>query len=468
MYCTSCGGALETGWAHCPKCGEPFKVAEDKAIDGDHEHNYSSQKEVMNLFTFDAWRAANTPPLIFTDAVVTGFNFTAQDQLDEYERFGRFFLNNAKSFNGWKSKGMPLTLGGSTRSDVESQNSGWRSLSSAIARKEIQKRYPDDRFAEIWQKSGEPKVWIVDEEIAFIDKYEEFKFYRGSMSGDDFDRLFDTGFPELSRFIANGNGKTKSTSKKGAKSDETEVSYTQAEKELDERWFKAYLAAGSPQLVRRKGKIEPLNALSAEEKRAFTLAYLPPLAAEIWQAAGEPDLDAFADSLESHLSEMSEQGPQVEQITSDAEFKRWATRDQFKVWKQRGRPTAVVVDGEYACYQIQLTFEKVRGVQMSGDMVDLWYWAGCPPIETWDYQLSLSQHHETTMAALGFIQQQQSNWGSIFSGIGEALGQVAQAAGQGSSQRSGPKSTIIWGLGGVGRCSRCGSEVSGSVCRYCQ
>jgi hypothetical protein len=146
-------------------------------------------------------------------------------------------------------------------------------------------------------------------------------------------------------------------------------------------------------------------------------------------------------------------------LNSDAEVKQYADRDSFKLWKKRGRPSVVVVNGE-VMYEAQYRFLQITGFVMTGDLLEVWFWSGCPNLEYWNYELATQSYYETYQAAIGALQSTSQGVSGIFGAISSGLTQIGD---QLASNASNTKSQM---------CMRCGRQVAfGSAsprgCAFC-
>jgi hypothetical protein len=146
-------------------------------------------------------------------------------------------------------------------------------------------------------------------------------------------------------------------------------------------------------------------------------------------------------------------------LTSDAEVKQYADRDSFKLWKKRGRPSVVVVNGD-VMYEAQYRFLQITGFVMTGDLLEIWFWSGCPDLNYWNYELALQSYYETYQAAIGALHSTSQGVAGIFGSLANGLTQVGE---QLASNSSNSRSQM---------CMRCGRQVafgsaSPSGCAFC-
>jgi hypothetical protein len=159
-------------------------------------------------------------------------------------------------------------------------------------------------------------------------------------------------------------------------------------------------------------------------------------------------------------SKAREPKEKVVYLTSDDDVKKHANRDSFKIWKRRGRPPVVLVDGE-PMYEVQWKFRQAHGISMTGDMVDIWYWAGCPEIKYWDFNSSLELYYDNQQAAieaaLGVMQYRNQGWAGVANAFAGGLAQV------GSQLVSNANSNQ------TRQCMSCGRQIpfSSNGCLFC-
>jgi hypothetical protein len=149
----------------------------------------------------------------------------------------------------------------------------------------------------------------------------------------------------------------------------------------------------------------------------------------------------------------------VVHLTTDNEVRQYADRDSFKLWKKRGRPSVIVVNGE-AMYEIQYRFLELHGFAMSGELLEVWFWSGCPELKYWNYELAMQSYYETYQAAIGALQVRNQGFGGVIEALSSGIAQVGnQIASNANNQRSQ-------------MCMRCGRQVdfgqaSPNGCAFC-
>lgn len=251
-------------------------------------------------------------------------------------------------------------------------------------------------------------------------------------------------------------------------STEPPVPYTKAQRELDPASYEALVAAGKPDLVRRNGKIELKYPLTDDAMVEYARSVLSPASFRIWKAAGYPDIDSFIAEIEEELAELdkpSKPNYNVRYVVSEQELKQWWDRNVLKVWKKRGKPRVVIIDEVRVMYEVQLNFFEHYGYEMSGDMVDAWYWVGCPNIKVWDVQGTMERYFQNAQQLLALHQNQVANQrAGLADALASGLAQIGGALANNAAQRG---TTVRWGMTGA-YCSRCGTPASGAVCRFCQ
>jgi hypothetical protein len=228
---------------------------------------------------------------------------------------------------------------------------------------------------------------------------------------------------------------------KSQPSAERKVTYPEAKSSLEDRVYKALLAAGKPPLVYRGGAITWRDPLTEEQFQAYALAFLGPEAGGIWKAAGMPDINTFIAGLEEQFGNLLDE-PEADRtrlIESDREFKAWGGSQAFKLWKKRGRPPVVIVDEQTAMYQVQWEFEQLYGYSMDSNMLEAWYWVGCPDLRTWDVAGTMEQYNALVMELYEAGTEILSNGvAGVFEALGDGIRQVADSleSAQSSSSNS--------------------------------
>ena len=247
---------------------------------------------------------------------------------------------------------------------------------------------------------------------------------------------------------------------------EPPVPYSKAQKELDAASYDALIAAGKPDLVRRNGKIELKNPLTDEGLIEYARSVLSPTSFKIWKAAGYPDINSFIAGIEEQLAEIevsTKPAYKVRYIGSEDELRKLTSKEVFKVWKKRGKPRVVIIDEKLVMYEVQLNFFEFYGYEMSGDMVDAWYWVGCPDIKVWDVQGTMERYFQNAQQILGIQAQSASTLNAFAIGLAEIGGVLARNTQQSGLDAKG----MMQGLP-INQCSKCGTPLTGRICRYCQ
>ena len=111
-------------------------------------------------------------------------------------------------------------------------------------------------------------------------------------------------------------------------------------------------------------------------------------------------------------------------LTSDAEFKQYGDRNSFNIWKKRGRPRVVVANGE-PMYEVQWEFLKVHGLEMPGEMIDIWLWSGCPRVESWDYEAASESYYSAHYNAISALQSGNQGWAGLLGSLASGTSRVA-------------------------------------------
>jgi hypothetical protein len=221
--------------------------------------------------------------------------------------------------------------------------------------------------------------------------------------------------------------------------EERKVSYSEAKASLEDRVYKALLAAGRPPLVYRGGAITWKDPLTEQQFQAYALSFLGPEAGGIWKAAGMPDISTFIAGLEEQFGNLLHE-PEVDNvrlIESDREFKAWSGKQAFKLWKKRGRPPVVIIGEQFAMYQVQWEFENFFGYTMDSNMLEAWYLAGSPDLRTWDVSETMEQYNELIMELYDAQNQVISNGiGGVFDALGDGFRQVAASLEQDQTAQS--------------------------------
>jgi hypothetical protein len=256
-------------------------------------------------------------------------------------------------------------------------------------------------------------------------------------------------------------------------STETPVPYSEAEKELDTVTYEALVAAGKPELVRRNGNIEAKHGLDKEAVIEFARSVLGPEYFKIWKAAGYPDINDFVAGLEEQMSELetpSRPSYKVRYIGAEKELKEHWNRDALKLWKKRGKPRVVIIDNARVMYEVQWNFFEHYGYQMSGDMVDAWYWVGCPNVKVWDVEGTMARYFETAQQLLAMHQNQVANQRAGLADVfASGLAQIGGVLANNAQQSRLNFNEIIQSVPKViNHCTRCGTPMPGAICRYCQ
>lgn len=228
---------------------------------------------------------------------------------------------------------------------------------------------------------------------------------------------------------------------KSQPSAERKVTYSEAKSSLEDRVYKALLAAGKPPLVYRGGAITWRDPLTEEQFQAYALAFLGAQAGGIWKAAGMPDINTFIAGLEEQFGNLLDE-PEADRtrlIESDREFKAWGGAQAFKLWKKRGRPPVVIVDEQTAMYQVQWEFEQLYGYSMDSNMLEAWYLVGCPDLRAWDVAGTMEQYNALVMELYEAGSEIISNGvAGVFGALGGGIRQVADSfeSSQSSSSNS--------------------------------
>lgn len=451
MFCVGCGEKLQSGWQHCPSCGAANvksagapKASKATSSDGQRSITDASAKKLLSSTSYAHWQVAGKPEVIFEDNEIIGFDLTNEDVAVEFLRFATWLIGT-EDFDQWKEAGYPLVDFFYEDLQHYEKPDGYEEQTQT----EIEASLDSDSL-KVWKKAGKPKLARNSEgDWAFVD---DFGRYKWAMVTDPItdDDLFGGG----------------------SSTEEESISYAEAKKLVDAQTFSALQAAGSPDLVMRDGRVTWRDDLTEEQYEQFALAILSPASARIWLAAGKPDVNDFIEGMQKQLDELEEgeSSDDVHYIQSDAEFKQWFSRADFKGWKKYGRPSAVVINNEHPMLEVQWHFYQHYGYQMTYAMVDGWYFAGCPDITRWDVDGTMRIYQETVANMMGIqAQNRADNWAGVAGAISSGLSDIGNAMARNAGQTSDSKSLAErMREAQTTRCSRCGQPKPGSVCAYCQ
>ena len=420
MFCVGCGSKLEADWGHCPKCGAARVEIDSSAQEGPEFETLTKTqaKKIMSPTTFAHWLASGECPVFIEDSEVSAFDLESRETTIGFLKFGFWFVGE-ENIPAWKEMGYPLMDFFFEGLEHFSVPEGFHPVQPSAASDYL----GEDELA-IWKRAGKPAFSVNSEgEFEFQDLIGQFRWSTVTNPISDEDVLGGQGEPA--------------------------VSYEDAKKELDSKTYDALVAAGKPDLVRREGSIVWKDPLTKAQMKKYGMSMLSPEAGRIWAAAGYPDVNEFLAGLEEQFGNLDEDSEEheddVHYVQSDQEFKSFFGKQAFKWWKSKGRPNAVILNGQDGMLEVQWQFENHYGYRMSDHMVEAWFFSGCPDIRRWDVEGSIRIYEQTV---LNMIEAQNGGGAGSWGGLGSDLTQIVDDL--------------------IHTCTRCGSEKRGSVCPYCQ
>lgn len=237
------------------------------------------------------------------------------------------------------------------------------------------------------------------------------------------------------------------------------ISYDEARKYLDEDIWIALGNANIKDLVLVDGKrVDYAKPLTKKQEEDYYLQFLGEEYSRIWIAAGKPDIREFTEGIKAQIEDVRlSAANQEDEITfqeaSESDVRSWMDHENYQRWIELGRPKVLKDSMGQLGFEFQIVFHKLYGYFMDDYLIDVWIFAGQPPIEYWDVNKSMDFYRESMMRKMEGL-----------SSIGQINNSVQQTGNFLASLFAGAQSSN--GL----QCSSCRMTIpsGGSKCPYCQ